>query len=286
VVLLASFLAAWVGVGQLLAPLRQLRDTTHSITEADLTRRVTVRGRDEVAQIAERFNEMLDRLEAAFETQRRFVDDAGHELRTPITIVRGHLELLSDDAEDRHETVALVLDELDRMSRMVDDLLLLANAEKPDFLHPGPVDVEALTRELHTKVTALAPRAWRVESTGRGTIRADRQRITQAVMQLAENAARQTGRADVIALGTRVVDGEAHVWVRDTGQGIPYDEQPHVFDRFVRGSGNGRADGAGLGLSIVDAIARAHGGRVELSSRPGAGATFTLVIPGGSGAEP
>jgi signal transduction histidine kinase len=256
-----------------------LRDTAQSITETDLTQRISVRGHDEVAQLGRTFNDMLDRLETAFMGQRRFVDDAGHELKTPITIVRGHLELLSDDPEDKRETVALVTDELDRMSRIVNDLLLLAKAEQPDFLRPEPVDVESLTHELHDKLAAIAPRDWRVESIGKGSILADRQRFTQAVVQLAENATKQTDEGQVVALGTFVSDGEARIWVRDTGLGIPSEDQSRIFGRFSRGASGRRTEGAGLGLSIVEAIARAHGGRVELASRPGQGATFTVIVP-------
>ena len=129
VLLIASALA-WVVAGRVLAPLRMLSDTARSIGESDLTRRIPASGTDELAELGRTFNAMLDRLEAAFDSQRSFVSDASHELRTPITIVRGHLELLGDDPEERQETIALVTDELDRMSRFVDDLLLLARAEQ------------------------------------------------------------------------------------------------------------------------------------------------------------
>ena len=125
VLLIASALA-WVVAGRVLAPLRILSDTARSISESDLTRRIPASGTDELAELGRTFNAMLDRLEAAFDSQRSFVSDASHELRTPITIVRGHLELLGEDPEERRETIALVTDELDRMSRFVDDLLLLA----------------------------------------------------------------------------------------------------------------------------------------------------------------
>ena len=279
VVLLLALGLAWAGAGRVLAPLRLLRDTAHSITETDLEGRIAVRGNDEVAQIAQTFNEMLDRLEDAFGAQRRFLDDASHELKTPITIVRGHLELLSDDPEEREETVALLTDELDRMSRIVNDLLVLAKAERPDFLQLEAVDVEALTADLHAKVAALDEREWRLESAGRGSILADRQRLTQAMVQLAENAVKHTTEGDLIGIGTLVADGEAQLWVRDSGPGIPPDEQDEIFERFARGADGHRLEGAGLGLSIVQAIARAHGGRVELQSRSGRGATFTLVVP-------
>jgi signal transduction histidine kinase len=279
-VLVVALLLAWTATGRIVGPLRVLTATSRSISETDFSRRIPVRGRDEVAQLATTFNEMLDRLEHAFETQQRFVDDAGHELRTPITIIRGHLELLEEDPKQREETIALVMDELDRMNRIVNDLLVLAKAEQPDFLDLEAVDVEPLTQEILAKASALAIRQWELESVGRGRVVADRQRITQAVIQLADNAVHHTREGQPIALGSIVSDGQARFWVRDTGPGIPYEEQEQIFHRFARGGRTGRSsEGAGLGLAIVRAIAEAHHGRVELRSRPGAGATFTVVIP-------
>jgi signal transduction histidine kinase len=274
----AAAVIGWAVAGRVLAPLRLLRDTARSITETDLSRRIPVRGRDEVAQLAVTFNDMVDRLQAGFTTQRRFTDDAGHELRTPITIIRGHLELLEDDPEERRQTIALVLDELGRMSRIVDDLILLAKAERPDFLELHPVDVEVLTGEVFSKVSALAPRDWRLARTGHGTVVADRHRLTQAVVQLAANAVRHTGEDELIELGSKVDQTEVRFWVRDEGPGIPVEEQERIFRRFARG-GRRRTEGAGLGLAIVRAIAEAHRGRTELESAPGAGATFTIVVP-------
>ena len=179
VLLIASALA-WVIAGRVLAPLRTLRTTAQAITETDLTRRIDVHGDDEIAELGRTFNAMLDRLEGAFASQRAFVSDAGHELRTPITIVRGHLELLGDDPLEREETIALVTDELDRMARFVEDLLLLAKAEQGDFLHLAPLDLDVLTDELYDKATALADRDWRLAGSGAGRLTADRQRLTQA----------------------------------------------------------------------------------------------------------
>lgn len=282
VLLLASGLA-WIIAGRVLAPLRTLRSTAQSITETDLTRRIAVEGNDEIADLARTFNAMLDRLEAAFASQKALVSDAGHELRTPITIVRGHLELLGDDPAEREETIALVTDELDRMARFVEDLLLLAKAEQADFVQPRPIDLDVLTDELFAKARALATdRDWRLAGSGAGRLTADRQRLTQAVMQLAQNAVQHTEPGDRIALGSALHDGSARLWVADTGPGVPEEEQERVFDRFHRaGAARRRSDGAGLGLSIVRAIAEAHGGRVALDSRPGVGATFTLIIPTG-----
>jgi two-component system OmpR family sensor kinase len=277
--LLIGSLLAWSLASRVLRPVKLTTETARSISESDLTRRISVEGNDEVSELAETFNEMLDRLEEAFRAQRQFVDDAGHELRTPITVVRGHLELLDDDPGERAKTIALVTDELDRMSRFVNDLLLLARAEQPDFLDLTTLDVAPLTQEIHEKANALGPRDWRVEGTGRGLIVADRQRLTQAVMQLAQNAVQHTADADIIAIGSEVQNGEARFWVRDSGPGIAPEDQDRIFERFSRARGGRRSEGAGLGLSIVRAIAQAHHGRLELRSREGTGAVFTLVIP-------
>ena len=278
--LVASVVAA-IAAGRILAPVRLVTETARTISETDLSRRIPAPGTDdEIATLAATFNGMLERLEDAFATQRNFVDDAGHELRTPITIIRGHLELLGDDPEDRRETIVLVTDELDRMNRMVDDLLVLARLQRPEFLDLETVDVRTLTEEMCTKAPALGARDWQVEAVGGGRIVGDRQRLTQAVMQLAQNATQHTWEGDVIAMGSAVADGEARFWVRDSGPGIDEAERERIFERFARiAAGRRRSEGAGLGLSIVRAIAEAHRGRVEVSGRPAVGATFTIVVP-------
>jgi two-component system OmpR family sensor kinase len=277
-VLILASLLAWVIAGRVLAPLRVLRDTARSIGESDLTRRIPVEGDDELADLARTFNEMLDRLEQAFGSQKAFISDAGHELRTPITIIRGHLDLMGDDPSDRRETLELVSDELDRMSRLVNDLLLLAKANRPDFLQPETIDLDDLTRELFAKASALASRDWRLAAVGSGRIVADRQRLTQALMNLSQNAVAHTGLGDAVELGSELRNGDARLWVKDTGPGVPEHDQARIFERFVR-LDRSAGEGAGLGLAITRAVAESHGGRVELDSRPGQGARFTVIIP-------
>ena len=245
----------------------------------DLSRRIPVTGSDEIGQLAATFNEMLERLQHAFETQRRFLDDAAHELRTPLTIVGGHLELLDEDPEERERTLALVMDELDRMGRLVNDLLLLAKASRPDFLQPETVDLEDLTRELFTKASALAERDWRLAAIGTGRIVADRQRLTQALMNLSQNAVTHTHDGDAVELGSDLRNGKVRLWVRDTGPGVAERDQARIFERFVRLDRSPSGEGTGLGLAITQAVAEAHGGRVELDSRSGDGARFTVTIP-------
>ncbi|MGW0231853.1 sensor histidine kinase [Actinopolymorpha singaporensis] len=220
---------------------------------------------------------------------RQVLDDAGHELRTPITIMRGHLELL--DPNDRAEVAAtreLVLDELDRMARLVEDLATLATADRPDFLRPAPVNVGVLVKEIAEKARTLGHRDWVVEASADTTVVADAQRLTQALLQLADNAVRHTAEGGTIALGSGVDESirMARLWVRDTGPGVSEADRERIFGRFERAAEEEPGSGSGLGLAIVAAIAKAHGGRVVLHSTRGVGATFTVLIPlVGSGAE-
>lgn len=280
-VLVVGVGVVWNVSNRVLRPVRQLADAAEASTATDMSTRIDVHGADEVSRLSATFNEMLDRLQTAFAAQRQFVDDAGHELRTPITIIRGHLELLEyGTVEDRTATVALVTDELDRMHRMVADLLLLTKAQEPDFLVTEPVELGTLTRELHAKVSRLADRDWRLDGVGDGGLVGDRQRLTQAVLQLATNAVAHTGDGDPIALGSSLAGGQARLWVRDSGPGVQPEDAERIFQRFNRGSAASRhGDGAGLGLAIVEAIVTAHGGRVRLDSTPGDGATFVLELP-------
>lgn len=194
-------------------PVTSLIRAARSISETDLSRRISVQGKDELAQLAETFNAMMG----------------------------------------RHE--------------------------QPDFLRLSAVEVGALTDELHAKVAALAPCDWILSRRGRGVIVADRQRLTQAVVQLAENAVRYGGEEKPIELGSSVARREACFWVRDRGPGIPLEEHERVFVRFRHAGDDQSSEGVGLGLAIVRAIAEAHRGRVELESRPGEGALFRIVIP-------
>jgi len=280
--LLLAALAAWVVAGQILTPVRLIRRAAAEITERDLTQRIPVAGRDDIAALAAQFNAMLDRLEQAFGTQRQFVDDASHELRTPITIVRGHLELMGDDPAERADVVRLCTDELDRMSRIVADLLVLATAERPDFVQPAPVEVTELTSDIYAKCRALGDRDWRLPAIGEGVASLDQQRVTQAMVQLAQNAVQHTGPGAEIQVASTVSDDNLSFWVADRGPGIPPADADKIFGRFTRGSTNGAAThrpGAGLGLAIVQAIAEAHNGTVSLHQTPGGGATFLLTLP-------
>ena len=233
VVLLLASLFIWLAAGRAVAPLQALSRTARTISETDLSGRIPVRGGDEIAELGRTFNSMLDRLETAFADQKDFLTDVSHELRTPITVIRGHLETLGDSPAEREEAIAVIQDELDRMNRYVDDLLLLTKAPRPDFLRLGPLDLDLFTHDLFAKARSLGDRDWRLDGTGVGILVADQQRLTQAVMNLADNAVRHTRSEETIWIGSSLVGDEARLWVRDEGPGVE-PERPRADLRPLR----------------------------------------------------
>lgn len=281
--------AAWQS-GRLLRPLRTLRVTAENMGASDLSRRLPVAGNDDLTALTHTFNGMLERLEQAFAGQREFLDDAGHELKTPLTVLRGHLELLdSDSPEDVAATRALLLDEVDRMARLVGDLILLAKSDRPDFLSAQPSDPSSLLTAVLTKARALGERDWILEvPADDGTnalpdeLALDGQRITQALLALAENAVKHTAPGDRIAIGAAVVGTTLRCWVHDSGPGVAPADRERIFGRFGRAVVPEGDEGFGLGLSIVTAIAQAHGGTAYVDPHrggPGRGARFVIEFP-------
>jgi len=216
------------------------------------------------------------------ERQRQFVYDASHELRTPVTIARGHLELLSRDLPDAPE-LAVALDELERMERIVDRLLLLAKAGQPDFLVLRDVDLEDFLADVFMRWSEMAPRAWRFEIDVAGVVQVDPDAMRSALDALLENAVKYTEPHSTIELRAHAVGGDIVIEVADGGSGIPDDAMATIFDRFARADdARTRArGGVGLGLPIVSAIARAHGGRCTVERRGGL-TVFALVLPVGA----
>jgi two-component system OmpR family sensor kinase len=278
-------LVAWFVAGRLLRPIRLLRDAAAgSSTAADLTERIPVTGRDDVSELAMAINAMFDRLQDSSKSQVRLLNDVGHELKTPITIIRTHLELLDPgDAGEVEVTRALAIEELDRMNTLVSEISLLAASKAPHFVEPDEVDIDSLTTAVAAKASALDPtRTWRVESaTGLAVI--DARHITEAWLQLADNAVKYSTPGEPIVIGTDVSENGTGPWlnlsVRDSGPGIPPQDRERVFERFSRLESSRGTEGSGLGLSIVSAIAEAHGGTVLLSCTPGEGTTFTIQVP-------
>ena len=273
-----------------LRPVEEIAQTTRQIVQAsDLARRVPAApAADELGALTDTVNEMLARLEQLFTAQRRFVADVSHELRTPLTAMRGHLELMQRGVTKagaaQTESIADMLREVNRLSRMANDLLLLAQAEVGLQLRYGPVQLDELVLEVVRELRPLAAQlSLRPQLDEQVAISGDRDRLKQALLNLTANALQHTpvGGSVTLALG-RGPTG-ALLTVRDTGPGIAPEALPHLFERFYQGDQapqqpNG---GAGLGLAIVRWVAEAHGGHVTVTSAPGDGATFQLQLPDG-----
>ena len=222
-------------------------------------------------------------------TQRRFLQDASHQLRTPITIALGHAELLAGELTDRTERrdIQVVVGELTRLRRLGERLLVIAASEDPDFLRPEPIALDRFTMDVIRRWRPTADRQWELGRLDAVTIGADRERLGLAVDALLENAVRHTGDGDTIQLSVLVSrpDLPVRMIVADTGQGIAPSELEYIFDRFRTGSPPGGAatgtgsKGTGLGLALVRAVAHAHGGDVRVRSTPGVGSEFEMVLP-------
>jgi signal transduction histidine kinase len=246
----------------------------------DLSHRITETGGDDsVGRLATTLNRMLSRIDEAFRRERKFISETSHELRTPITICQGYLEVLPADASGAEvaETTAIVVDELRRMARIVEDMNRLAYLEDPSALRRGEVALDSLVADAGAKAWPMLDGRLAVEPPQPGdSLRCDEQRLTQALVNLLKNAADHTSRTTPIRLG---VVREAAGWrfeVADQGGGLAEGNEERVFDPFVRGD---ESRGSGLGLAIVASIARSHGGHAGVDNRPGEGATFWLWIP-------
>ena len=212
------------------------------------------------------------------ELQERFLHDASHELRTPVTIARGHLELLNRESDAPELLVAL--DELERMERIVDRLLLLAKAEQPDFVVPRDVEIDRFLEDVFMRWSEVAPRSWRLELDVAGVVRVDPEALRSALDALLENAVKYTEPRAAITLRARAAAGVIVIEVADDGSGVPAEAMDSIFDRFARvDDARTRVQGGvGLGLAIVSAIAKGHGGRCTVETREGQ-TVFSLVLP-------
>jgi two-component system, OmpR family, sensor kinase len=281
---LAGLVAAWLAT-LITRPLRRIASVASGVGGGDLSDRIgPVRSSDEVEVLADSFDHMLDRLEAAFRRQREFVSDASHELRTPLTVLRGQTELLrrlGDDPEERRRVTETLLRELDQTNRLVSDMLALAQAESGELVRPRAVDLDEYLQDLERDLPLLGDREYRLEGTHRGTLEADPERLTQVFRNLVRNAVRHTGRGDRVTLSAEARDGRIEFAVADDGPGIPTDQLERVFDRFHRTDEARDRDhgGSGLGLPIARAIVEAHGGRIWAESPPRGGARIRFELP-------
>jgi len=286
--LAGALLGAYLIGTRISRPLRRMAAVAARVDAGDLAPRIHPDERDrEIRVLADAFNHMLDRLTEAFASQRAFVADASHELRTPLTVVRGQLEVLAAQEHPSEQEVRrverLVQAEIARIGRLVDDLLLLARAEQGQFLRVEPIEVREFVQEIWHATSLLADRRFELESVAAGTLRADPDRLAQALRNLLSNAIAHTAPERGLVVLRVLAAPHEHISfvVEDDGPGIPEDQRERVFDRFHRtDSARDRASGGtGLGLAIVQAIATAHGGHVDAGRARTGGARMELELP-------
>lgn len=288
ILLVAAFVSVYLLLSRLLGTVRRL---THTAAEIGSRGELGVRlegddSGDEVGEMAATFNEMIGRIDAAVSLQRQMMANVSHQLRSPITVARGHLDVMSrgplNDASDVRATVATVIEELDRMSRLIDRLMLLGRSLEVDNVDIRPVDVRALLLDLSSSFDVLADREWSVGPIPDVIVYADLDKVRSAVLNLVENAVQATQPHDAVHLWARVAGPVAEpvveLIVDDCGPGIDPAQRASVLERFASGAA-GSAGGTGLGLAIVGAVARSHGGSVRLGDAPRGGCRATLVLP-------
>ena len=285
VVLLVG-VVGWFVAGRLLHPLRSLQRTAARISAGALDERIPVRGNDDLSELTETINAMIGRLEEAFVGQRRIVNDVRHELATPVTIIRGHVELIDPlDPDDVRQSLAIVTDELNRMSALIAQIAHLADAERTTAHRPRWVDIGDLTRAVFEKARVIGDHEWRLDSVAEGLVFIDPSQITQAWLQLADNSAKYSPSGAPIEVGSALAGDELRCWVADSGPGIPESARARIFERFGRAESSRGTAGSGLGLSIAGAIVKAHGGRIGLDTEVGRGSVFALLLPRNAGAS-
>jgi signal transduction histidine kinase len=284
--MLGALLGGLLVASRVSAPLRRMARVAQRVDAGDLSPRMELDGRrDEVRVLAHSFDQMLDRLDDAFSRQTAFLADASHELRTPLTILRGQLEVLAMEehpsAEEVRHVEAVARAEIDRMSRIVEDLMLLAHAQDPGFLRPEHIDLAEFATAICDGMRPTADRRLELGAVPAIVIEADPDRLTQALRNLLRNAIVHTEPGGLTRLSAQEHGDRVRLMVDDDGPGVPPSERERIFDRFARlDETRGRdAGGAGLGLAIARAIAVAHDGEVWVERSPEGGARFVIDLP-------
>ncbi len=286
--LVAALAAGAIVAGRSTRPIRRMATVAGAVDAGELSTRMAPEGPIEARRLADSFNHMLDRLEEAFARQRAFVSDASHEIRTPLTAIRGQIEVLarashSSSPEDVASTAAVVTREVDRMERLVDDMLLLAQLDEGLAHAPAPTEIGQLIADAVAGLSSGLDRGLELGPAPRGTVVADRDRIAQVIRNLVRNAAEHTSPGGSIHVAaTPTANGSVRIGVSDDGPGIPLGERDRVFVRFhrVERARDRRSGGTGLGLAIARAIVEAHGGHIWADDSPAGGARITFELPG------
>jgi len=284
----AAGLGAWLITDQALSPLAAVTQMATQITRADdLQRRIpqTASPDDEIGELIRAFNQTLERLEQLFNTQRRFLTDVSHELRTPLTVIKGNIGLLRKLGATDEESLSSIETEVDRLNRLVGDLLLLAQAESGRLpLVMAPVELDTVLLEVFQQIRVLAGDRLqvRISDIDQIQVTGDRDRLKQVILNLISNAVQYTPKGGSVSVALRRSGKQAQFLVTDTGPGIPSEDLPYIFERFYRAEKSRRrtqSGGFGLGLSIAYWIVRNHGGSIDVTSREGKGSTFCVWLP-------
>ena len=281
IALVVGIASAYLLLRRLLRRVGRITDTAEKIGRDQLDDRLGDQGtKDEVARLATSFDSMLDRIQSAVLAQHELLSDVSHQLRTPLTVARGHLELLGRSSTSSHEevqeSVGIAIAELDRMGRLVERLLVLGRAREPVRRDMHDVDVGLFLGELFAAAQVLADRRWWLDPPPDAVVRFDETEVRGAVLNLIDNAVRATSPGDAIRVSACLADGRLRMTVEDSGPGIPEPDRRFVLDRFARPGSNGT--GNGLGLAIVSAVCHAHGGSVEVGESNLGGASVTMTI--------
>jgi two-component system OmpR family sensor kinase len=272
-------------IGRALSPVKRVTATAQGIaSSSDLSRRVNYRGsKDEIGQLAATFDQMIEQIDGLMRSQRSFVADASHELRGPLTVIRGNLDLLKRNLseEDRSESITVLEAEMTRMTRIVNDLLVLAEVESGQLDQEETVSLKELLLDAHERALQLAgERQVVIERQEDLWVKGDAHRLDQLIGNLVGNAIKYTPEGGTITLSLYQDGDWARLDVADTGMGIPAEHLPHIFERFYRvdKARSRKSGGSGLGLAIVKGIAGQHGGKVSVTSEPGKGSTFSVWL--------
>jgi heavy metal sensor kinase len=288
VVMVIAWIGAWLITGQTLSPLAIITQVATQIIRADdLSRRIPVATQrdDEVGQLIQAFNQTLERLENLFNAQRRFLADVSHELRTPLTVIKGNVGLMRKFGEMDDESLSGIESEVDRLTRLVGDLLLLSQAESGRMpLDVNLVELDTVLLEVFQQMRTLAGERLQLRMTeiDQVQVNGDRDRLKQVLLNLVGNALQYTPPGGQVTLALRKTGERAQLVVTDTGPGISAQDLPHIFERFYRGEKSRKrssSTGFGLGLSIAYWIIHNHGGTIEVTSQEGKGTTFCVWLP-------
>ena len=282
VALVAGVASAYLLLRRLLRRIGGITKTAETIGRGRLAERLgDQRTPDEVGDLARSFDSMLDRIQTAVQAQQALLSDVSHQLRTPLTVARGHLEILqrsgTDDPQEVHETLDVAIGELDRMGQLVERLLVLGRAREPVRPDLHEVDLRSFLADFLASCRVLADREWVLEPVPDAVVAFDETEVRGALLNLVDNSVKFTTTGDIISLAARIHGSQLLVSVDDSGPGIPEGDRGSVLDRFWR-PGHGPGHGSGLGLAIVAAVCQAHNGTVRIADSELGGASVTMVL--------